>query len=128
MIATVVIFPDAEPRHELTLLLTVITLVFYSLVLILAGFGNRLVQTLTAVFGVDALFTAMYVIAFTVVGLVAEKQTAMVITWMISYWLVPVQGHIISRAIEQHWFVGIGFALALHIMMLLVYQQLSNQV
>ena len=32
------------------------------------------------------------------------------IATLIIFWSVPVEGHIMARAIGQHWFIGIGIA------------------
>jgi hypothetical protein len=50
-----------------------------------------------------------------------------VVAALIILWSVPVEGHIISRAIQQHWFVGIAIAVAAFILQLGFQSVLSAQ-
>lgn len=125
MAATVVIFPELAPQHILTLLLAAMTVGFYFLVLYLAGFSGRFAQAMSAIFGIDCLLTLIYLGGYLAVSAILDRPTALVLTLLLSYWSVPVQGHIISRAIQQHWGIGIGIALTLHLILMMTYRQIS---
>jgi len=40
---------------------------------------------------------------------------------LILLWTVPVEGHIISRTIERHWYVGVVIAMAVFVFQLMLY-------
>ena len=126
MVATVVIFPELEPQHFVTLLLAAMTVGFYYLLLFLTGFTGRFVQSMTAIFGIDCLLTVIYLVGYLAVSALFDRPTALVLTLLLSYWSVPVQGHIISRAIQQHWGIGVGLALTLHLILMMTYRQIAN--
>jgi hypothetical protein len=47
---------------------------------------------------------------------------------LILLWSIPVEGHIIARAIDRHWYVGIGAALAVFVFQLFLYGVLNPAV
>lgn len=93
----------------------------YAAVVVLGGYSPRLTQTVTALIGCGALiflvFVAEYVLFLpfagdTVTGLVAN---------LILLWSVPVEGHIIARAIDRHWYIGILIAVAVFVFQYILY-------
>ena len=112
--------------HDVTVLLIVMDLAFYFVVLKISGYAQRTVQSLTAILGADALLTLIYVSAFIVTGLLTDRSTALTIAWLLSCWSVPVEGHIIARAIQRHWVVGISIALLAYVLLLLTYLQMVD--
>ncbi len=126
MVSTVVVFPDIVPMHDVTLLLAVLNVTFYFLVLYIAGYPARILQSLTAVLGADAMLTVLYLGGFLAVNLLAERSTALSLAVLISFWSVPVEGHIIARAIGRHWGIGIAIAMASYILLMLTYWQLAD--
>jgi len=126
MIATVIVFPDVVPMHDVTALLAVLNVTFYFLVLYGAGYPARALQSLTAVLSVDAMLTVIYVTGFLIINIVAGRPTALSIAVIVSLWSVPVEGHIIARAIERPWGIGIGFAMISYVALMLIYWQLAD--
>jgi len=96
-------------NETFSLLLAVI---FYSAVVVIAGHGQRVLQTITAIVGCGALlalsFTAVFVFLGQFVGAIALE----LIVYLYLMWSVSVEGHIIARAIDRHWYIGILIALA----------------
>jgi hypothetical protein len=45
---------------------------------------------------------------------------------LILLWSVPVEGHIIARATERHWYIGILVALAVFILQYLIYRVVAT--
>lgn len=121
MLATAIIFPNENPRHDLTALLSAMIPIYYVAVLMLRGFGQRSRQVLAAIAGSDVILTLIYLFVFFLVRTVTDEATALGIALLISFWSVPVQGHIVSRAIECHWGVGILISLILHILLNFMY-------
>lgn len=86
-------------------------LCFASLVVV-SGHAERLLQTISAIVGCGALISfavvAEYVLLMPFLG---ELSTSVIATLTI-FWSVPVKGHIIARAINRHWYIGILIAVA----------------
>lgn len=127
MVATVVVFPDIVPMHDITLLLAILNVTFYFLVLYIAGYPARILQSLTAVLSVDAMLTVIYLGVFLAVNLLADRSAALSLAVLVSFWSVPVEGHIIARALGRHWAVGITIAIVSYILLMLTYWQLVDR-
>jgi hypothetical protein len=121
-----IVLPGIDPMHDVTLLLAILNVGFYFMVLQVTGYPERFVQTAIAILGADAVLTFFYMGGFLAVELVADKSTAFTLAWFISCWSVSVEGHIIARAIDRHWLVGIAIALASYVLLLLTYWQLVD--
>jgi hypothetical protein len=67
------------------------------------------------------LFVAEYVLLQPFLGV----RIASILATLIIFWSVPVEGHIIARAIQQHWFAGIAIAMVVFIMQVAFQQMLS---
>lgn len=87
----------------------------YAGILVLSGKAARMLQTLSAIVGTGALivfaFVAEYVLLTPVLGDAAGGLVATVIL----LWSVPVEGHIIARAIDRHWYVGLVLAVGVFV-------------
>jgi hypothetical protein len=112
--------------HDVTLLLAVINAAFYFLVIQVAGYPRRYLQTLTAILGVDAIITLAYLLGFITISLFADEATVLSFVWLITGWSVAVEGHIIARAIERPWAIGIAIAVVSYILLLTTYWQLAK--
>ena len=93
----------------------------YSVVVVLGGYSSRLLQTITTLIGCGALiflvFVAEYVLFRPFVG---ERITGLIAN-LILLWSVPVEGHIIARAINRHWYIGILVAIAVFALQYILY-------
>jgi hypothetical protein len=101
-------------------------IVLYATIVVVSGRGERLVQTIAAIVGCGALiffiFIAEYVLFTPFVG---ER-----ITWLVAnlilLWSIPVEGHIIARAIDRHWYIGIALAIAVFVLQLVMYSFIAQ--
>lgn len=100
------------------LLTSVVILVFYVGVLIVTGFARRSVQVLTSVIGCGALLSMLSIAEFVLFRPFIGPGLAGTVAVLIGFWSIPVEGHILARAIGQHWFIGIAIAVAAAILQL----------
>jgi hypothetical protein len=126
IIAADIVTAGVDPMHDVTLLLAVINAAFYFLVIQVAGYPRRYLQSLTAILGVDAIITLVYLVGFITISLFADKATILAFVWLITGWSVAVEGHIIARAIERPWVIGIAIAVVSYILLLTTYWQLAK--
>jgi len=66
------------------------------------------------------------VVTFVILRPLAGEQVAALLAWLVLIWSVPVKGHIIARAIEQHWYTGIAIALTVYIAQRFAYDALTT--
>lgn len=121
-----IILPDEPLDAHITLVLTVLPTVYYFIVLVIAGFPQRFAQTMTAMFGADIVLTLIHLVVFLLVSLLGDRTSALMLIQLITLWSIPVQGHIIARAIGRHWLLGIGIAFSGFILSLLTYAAIST--
>ncbi|NIL94599.1 MAG: hypothetical protein GTO71_09195 [Woeseiaceae bacterium] len=97
----------------------------YAVTVVVAGFPTRVLQTMSAILGCGALISFAFVAEFvlftpflgqTITGLVAQ---------LILLWSVPVEGHIIARAINRHWYIGIVIAIVVFILQYVIYRSMT---
>lgn len=98
----------------------------YAGLVVVSGHPDRLLQTISAVVGCGALiwlaFIAEYVLFMPFLG---EVPTGLIGT-LILFWSVPVEGHIIARSIDRHWYIGILIAVAVFSLQLTVDRVVSS--
>jgi hypothetical protein len=126
IITTEIVTAGVDPMHDVTLLLAVVNAAFYFLVIQVAGYPRRYLQSLTAILGVDAIITLVYLVGFITISLFADEATILSFVWLITGWSVAVEGHIIARAIERPWAIGIAIAVVSYILLLTTYWQLAK--
>ena len=83
---------------------------FYGAVIYLSGHASRLLAAISTIIACGALITLMFVAEFVLLGPLLGRDLAGLLATLIIFWSVPVEGHIMARAIGQHWFVGIVIA------------------
>ena len=93
----------------------------YAAVVVLGGFGSRLTQTLTALVGCGALIFLVFVAQYVLFRPIAGDVVTGLVANLILLWSVPVEGHIIARAIDRHWYTGILIAIAVFILQYILY-------
>jgi hypothetical protein len=98
-----------------------IGLACYAALVVISGQSDRLSQTMSAIIGCGALislaFVAEYVFLLPFLGSVPTSLIAN----LILLWSVPVEGHIIARAINRHWYIGILIAIGVFALQYFVY-------
>lgn len=96
-------------------------------VLLVTGRVSRGLQTLSAIIGCGALISfamvAELALLTPLLGAVAANFGAIIIV----FWSVPVKGHIIARAIDQHWFTGIAIAMAVFVLQVALSEALAPE-
>jgi len=96
----------------------------YAAIVLLSGNRARLLQTLMALLGCGALLTLLFVAADLVLTPLLSDNLSNMIIMLILLWTVPVEGHIISRAIDRHWYLGVVIAMGIFIFQLMLYSLL----
>ncbi len=107
----------------LPLLDTVAQAGFFALLLSAAGFRDRLTQTLTAVFGADALLNVLSVIlamASNASGEAAVGILPAIAALVVMLWSLGVKGHILMHAAGFPYFVGVSLALGMFVFVIAV--------
>jgi len=99
--------------------------VLYWLVLVVNGYANRLLPTISSIMACGSLLTIIQVAAQVFLGPFLSVNLIFVIAWLIEIWKIPVKGHIIARAIGQHWYIGIAIAMTIFIMQYAAYRALT---
>lgn len=101
-------------------------IVCYAALVVVSGHASRLLQTISAILGCGALislaFVAEYVLFLPFLG---EVPTGLIAN-LILLWSVPVEGHIIARAINRHWYIGILIAIVVFALQYVVYSVVSS--
>ena len=107
--------PASPSAVGVALLAYALALAFYSTIVILFGFGRRLLQMLSTLIACGSLIALTSSAISIVLEPVAGRVAAATIASLVWFWSVPVKGHIISVTIEKHWFIGIGIAMLAYI-------------
>ena len=103
----------------------VVGLACYASIVVLTDHRPRLLQTITAILGCGAMLSFMYVAGtLLLTPFLSESITGLVVT-LILLWSIPVEGHIIARAIDRHWYVGIVAAMTVFVFQLFLYSLLN---
>jgi hypothetical protein len=103
----------------------VVALACYAAIVVSSGHTPRLLQTATAILGCGALISFLYLVETVVLGALVGEPVTTLIAMLIVFWSVPVEGHIIARAIDRHWYVGIAAAMAVFVFQWFLYDFLS---
>jgi hypothetical protein len=101
-----------QADFTISTMLGVIALVLYAVVVVWSGRSSRLLQTLTAILGCGVLLQCIFIVGYAFLTPLLGKGSSMVVTYLVLLWSVPVEGHIIARAIDRQWYVGFLVALA----------------
>lgn len=121
-LATAMIAELEQSDFAISTLLGVIALVLYAVVVVGSRRSSRLLQTLTAILGCGVLLQCVFIVGYAFLTPVLGKETSVVVSYLVLLWSVPVEGHIIARAIDRQWYVGFLVALAVFLIQI----QLSN--
>jgi len=103
----------------------VVGLACYASIVVLAGRTPRLLQTVTAVLGCGAALSFLFVATNVFLTPFLSENLARLIAMLILLWSIPVEGHIIARSIDRHWYIGIVAAMAVFIFQMFLYSLLN---
>ncbi len=97
-----------------------IGVICYAGIVYLHGHAERILQTTAAIVGVGALITLVFVAEYVLLMPFFGERTAGLVATLILFWSVPVEGHIIARAIDRHWYIGILVAMGVFILQFVI--------
>ena len=112
--ATLIDYGD-NYSHLLAFISNLLGMSIYAAILFLAGFANRFLQTISAIVACGAILGLLFVSSYVMLTPFLGKDIAVVLATLFIFWSVPVEGHIIARAIEQNWYLGIAIAMVVFI-------------
>jgi hypothetical protein len=93
-----------------------LSLACYAMVIVLAGYAARSLQSLTAIIGCGAIIFLAQVASLVVLSLVLGKAAAQVAVYLLLFWSIHVKGHVIARTIDRDWYVGLIIAIAVFLL------------
>jgi hypothetical protein len=110
-VAATLIDLGEDYSHLLTLITNILGIGIYAAVLFATGFINRFVPILSAVIACGSILSLLFVATYVMLNPFLGANIAVILATLIIIWSVPVEGHIIARGIEQHWYIGIVIAM-----------------
>lgn len=125
--SSVLITPEDGDSVLLSFLTSLMGYVFYGFVLAVTGFSARFVQTISSIMACGSILTVMMVFAFVMFTPFLGSSIASIIATLILFWSVPVKGHIIARAIERHWYLGIVISMTVFVAQFGIYSALTGR-
>lgn len=100
-------------------------LLVYAAIVVLSGKRARLMQAIMAFLGCGALLSLLFVAGNVFLTPFLSKNLSSLIMTLVLLWTVPVEGHIISRTIERHWYVGVVIAVAVFAFQMILYSAMD---
>lgn len=110
-VAATLINLGEDYSHLLTFVTNLLGIAIYSAVLFATGHIRRFLPILSAVVACSSILSLLFVAAYVMLSPFLGANFAVIIATLIIIWSIPVEGHIIARGIEQHWYVGIVIAM-----------------
>ena len=114
-----------ESDFLLGLFTALVGILCYAAVVVISGHASRVLQTVSAVLGCGALISLAFVAEFVLFTPFLGQSISGIVAQLILLWSVPVEGHIIARAIDRHWYVGILIAISVFILQFVIYNVVS---
>ena len=87
----------------------------YSGIVFVAGYGSRIVPTLTAIIGCGALLSVLYAILYSALGPIIGQDFLNLMILSFVLWSLSIKGHIIASAISTKWYLGALIAVAVFV-------------
>lgn len=87
----------------------------YYAVVVSTGHSGRMLQTLTALIGCGALMALCFTAALVTIGQLAGPVFISMLAILYLIWSMSVEGHIIARAIDRVFYIGVLIAFAIFI-------------
>lgn len=94
----------------------VLSLACFAAVIMLAGYGRRMLQALTAIIGCGAIIFVAQVSGLIVFTMLLGAAVASIVVYLLLFWSVYVKGHIIARTIASERHVGLLIAIAVFLL------------
>jgi len=125
LVMTVMIDGMSDQDYLVGTFTGVVGLGCYASIIVLSGHAPRLLQSVTAILGCGAVLSFLFVaVSVFLMPFLGESITSLVAT-LILLWSIPVEGHIIARATDRHWYIGIVTAMAVFVFQLFLYSLLN---
>jgi hypothetical protein len=99
--------------------------VTYVAILVAAGHPSRALQTVTAILGCGALISLAFVAEFVLFMPLFGPTVTGIVAQLILLWSVPVEGHIIARALGRHWYIGIVIAIGVFVLQYVIFSTMA---
>lgn len=99
-----------QRSYGLSLAISAAGVAWYVLILLVTGHSRRMLQALTTIIGCGAILTMLIILESLLLRPMLGRDVANLLGLLIIFWSVPVEGHIIARAIDRHWYIGIAIA------------------
>ena len=126
--AAILISDAGNDNLSLSFLMTISSYVLYWLILVANGYAHRMLPTISSIMACGSLLTIIQVAAQVFLGPFLSVNLVFILAWLIEIWKIPVKGHIIARAIGQHWYLGIVIAMTIFVMQYAAYLALTGPV
>ena len=98
----------------------------YAAIVLINGKPSRLLQTISAIVGCGALISLAFVAEYVLLSPFLGDVLTGLIANLLLLWSVPVEGHIIARAIDRHWYIGILIAVVVFVLQYLIYSVVAS--
>ena len=115
-----------ESDFLLSLFAGLVGVLCYAAVVVISRHSSRVLQTISAVLGCGALISLAFVAEFVLFTPFLGQSITGIVAQLILLWAVPVEGHIIARAIDRHWYVGILIAISVFVLQFVIYNVMSS--
>ena len=125
VVCSTLVSASLDPEFDLISTLTSIlvsqttTAALVMLALMFRNLGQRFVTTITAIFGCDLLITACFALVLPVTGVLGDGAVNLAVLAFL-VWSVAVAGFILHRALQTQLAVGIGVAMGISLMSVIV--------
>ncbi len=118
MLFDVMIETAYETDFSLEIATEIVKITSYVIVLMMFGLMNRLMQTMTALIGCNAILGILSIGVLMLAQPLGIAELDGVLAWLVIFWLILVEGHIISRAVKLHLVTGIAMAVVIFVLQL----------
>jgi len=120
------LFSSDESDFLVGLFANLVGILCYAAVVVISGHSPRVLQTISAILGCGALISLAFVAEFVLFTPFLGQSVSGLVAQLILLWSVPVEGHIIARAIDRHWYVGILIAISVFAFQFVLYNIVSS--
>lgn len=100
-------------------------IVVYSALVVVSGHAERVLPTVTAILGCGALISLAFVVEFVLFMPFFGETVTGIFAQLILLWSVPVEGHIIARALGRHWYIGIAIAIGVFVLQYVIFSAMA---
>lgn len=117
ILAAAALIENFDGRDVLIAVVSLLIGVFcYMAVLLVTGHSSRSLQAASAIIGCGALISLAQIAELVIFAPFLGTVLTDLVAWLLLFWSVPVKGHIIARAIDSHWYIGIVIAMAIFLL------------